>query len=130
MEAVPHLAKALTEKETRRVRTETVVRTMRRAFVDADGQLRTMTIRRKRSDPFHPAYRKVTVTLFRTEVQEALMAVAHRETQQTVNYGFDAQAWMDWYRRNVVRPKRVAPAAPAGGPPPVPPAGNPDPANP
>lgn len=117
-EAVPHLVKALTEKQTRRVRTEDVVKLMRQNFIDENGQLRSLVIRRTRSDPFHTRTHKVTVTLFRTEVQEALIAITGE------NYGFDGDAWMAWYRRNVVK-KRVRNAAgPAGGPPAVPPAGN------
>ncbi|MDD4890926.1 MAG: HEAT repeat domain-containing protein, partial [Phycisphaerae bacterium] len=97
VEAVPALIAELTNKEFRRVRTEPLVQTLRRNFIDEYGQLRMMTIRRTYQDPFAPTYKNVTVTVYRTEVQEALIAITGE------NFGFDADAWSAWYRRNAAK---------------------------
>ncbi|MCG3181475.1 MAG: hypothetical protein BIFFINMI_03871 [Phycisphaerae bacterium] len=125
VDSVPALVKCLTDKEVRRVRNEEVITSMRGWFVGPDGIARPLIVRSTvGNDPFHPDVREVTVTVFHTEIQEALIAITGE------NYGFNAEGWMGWYRRQKAAgaAPAQAPAAPQANPPVN--AGNSPPANP
>ena len=92
VDAVPALARELTGKDSRRVPVATMVPTVRGYFIDATGQWQPITWGRRATDPFGPAYKTVAVTVYRTAVQEALIAITGE------NHGFDSDAWLDWYR--------------------------------